>query len=618
MMKSRFSRERGAALLTTLILSAAIAMVVVSYFSITRQKVEVSGSSLSRLRAEFGEEAAFEEASNLLLTLTHNDSYLVSVTTKDADTNPTRYTFLSHPGATKLRHFGLFSGSSFQSETMPNLDEADTADLTDRPIAAPTANLTASETTTSIQTHGLNHLSSAGKLVSENRNPEVGLITLTDSNDGPYQVRYAWWAEDLEGFPNLDVVGSWTDWHGVPLQNEIRRFPRHGHRLIDRRNEGGPEGMNLPLAVDGRVEFEFPNAFRGQEWAGQIAPGLSPREIVLLPWEGPGLSYSDHPFLPVEAISSTGFAEAGSRVEERFSQGLFPYRAIPMIPYGHGYIDEGERKHSLNRLLSDRDLEIANIIERNLSAFSERRGGFPMDADYTGTIVANLIDYADEDEIPATPDNTQNAGMRNFRGIDLYPTVNELFIRLRYDGYEDRGAQYSAKFTATVWMECWNPFSYPISLTDIRLNFEFLEEFGFQASSDINRFEPRFITENEVLDDPVSDTALPNQVIVLPLGDIVWEIPVRKPSVAAGLIITELKDISKAGRSETLAGFELFSGSTKLDTSGRSYQTDKADHGFSFPKCSGSRSNAFRQIKPGDFFMRGFYGNMSIERISGV
>ncbi|MEM7603632.1 MAG: hypothetical protein AAF357_19745, partial [Verrucomicrobiota bacterium] len=72
--------DRGAALITVLILASAIAIVVIGLFAIRGRDIELSGKSMHQTSATLGERSAFAAASALLESLTVTDDYLVSAT----------------------------------------------------------------------------------------------------------------------------------------------------------------------------------------------------------------------------------------------------------------------------------------------------------------------------------------------------------------------------------------------------------------------------------------------------------------------------------------------------------------------------------------------------------
>jgi len=559
-------RASGAALLVTLVLVSAIAMVAVSYVAVSRQRAEVSGARVSAARAELAERAAFEDAANRLVSLTASDDYLVSVADDPASgSGPTRYTFVTRPGESELTHTPLFAGGVAESVSMPDLNDADTASLADGAVAAPAVAFDGREVVREIETHGLTHLRESGSAVAEERFPRTGAIEsavaeerfprtgaieLPGDPDSPYRSRYSFWIEDLEGYPNVDVVGAWTDHHAGADGGLARDPVRLGYGPHDSRTDpgaGGDAGLRLATAGQPGVHFQFPKAFRGQRLTGQVAPGLSPREIALAPWATASLPLDEHPFRNAAAISArrtflaTGNALSGERTEQsenRFVAGLHPYLRIPKIPHGHGYPDAGAPRHNLNALVADRDMRLADIIRRNLPAFDQRKGGFPPSEDYVATIAANAIDYADEDGMPSLLSNTNHYGGSGvfrgvhyggsgvFRGVDAYCPVNELFVRFEYEGYRAGGSTWQLEFAATVWAEFWNPFDVPAKISDATLAFAFLDTPRVRVQTSWHDIDADDIVLDEPRNQPFGLTLEPNEIRVADLGEIRWEVEI--------------------------------------------------------------------------------------------
>ncbi len=120
--------------------------------------------------------------------------------------------------------------------------------------------------------------------------------------------------------------------------------------------------------------------------------------------------------------------------------------AAKVIPQGFGYADAGKLAPNLNTLIRDRDVtKIANHIKLQLPLFENRKGGFPATEDYLKTIAASIIDYADTDS-----DATTGTG---YRGVDSYPFVNELFDRYEWVG----GSSTSISINVETFVELWNP-----------------------------------------------------------------------------------------------------------------------------------------------------------------
>ena len=622
MKRSRPDQRSGAALIMTLILVTAIAMLVISYYAITRQEATVSSATVSLARADLGEKAAFAEAGALLRRLTANDRYLVSVVTRSGgDGQPMRHTYVSTPDANGVTHTALFSGGGEKRVNLPNLDALETAALIEAPVAAPEYALEGDVAEKAIHTYPLTHLTEAGATVKENRFPAVAFRELEAAGDSPFRTRYAYWIEDLEGYPNPDAVGAWTDQHET-ADGKVARDPiRYGYGPFDSRRAGtGPDGAptgRYPLEGEPNLFFQFPTEFRGQSLLDQVAPGLSPREIALVPWSTASLSAGEHPYAgAMEKIShrylfATGAADqasAGNHEPGRFAGGLQSYRRRPIIPFAHGYADEGKPRYNLNVLVANRDLSIADLVERNLPNFKNRRGGFPEDEDYVATLAANAIDYADKDSLPALPGNTVNAGTRVFRGVDSYCPVNEFFVKFEYVGYEVAGNQFMIVFEATPYVEFWNPSNREAKMEQVRLKFSFLERIRFRANGrdheilEVHRESDEAFPETGGL----TVTIPPNDFEVIAFGKIKWKVPVPRDSDSP-IAFPVVQDIRGYTNVSVRANYELYLGGDLVDRCGRRDPADPAGtrrHGFFFGQRAGVMS-------ADQFFMRLATPNMA-------
>lgn len=605
--------QAGAALVMTLILVTAIALVVISFFSITRQEATISNATVSNTRADLGERAAFEDAGALLRSLTANDHYLVSsVMDEEAGSGRlTRYTFISTPGATEVTHSPLFTGGVKQQLNLPDLNQQSTSGLADVPVAPPEVKMDGSVSRGTIETFRLSRLRADGGVETENTTPDLALREIAPVENSPFLTRYSYWIEDLEGYPNIDVVGTWTDQFEDGSGRIARDYSRYGYSSTDSRI-----GKRLQLESDENLFFQFPASFRGQSLVNQVAPGLSPREITLQPWRTGSLDLSRHPYamtarmlaernLVASAAEWVGVPQMPER--GRFAAGLQPYRRIPTIPFAHGYADEGKPRYNLNTFVADRSLGIAEVVERNLPGFSKRKGGFPEGEDYVGTLAANAIDYADGDSLPSLPGNTTGSGSRVFRGVDSYCPVNEFFVKFEYVGYESSDTEYRIVFEATPYVEFWNTSNQTAVMEQLRLKFRFLEPIRFLTNSEKYRIEEAHIVNNDAFDVPVGVTIPPNSCVVQKFGAIVWKVPVPRHPIIALPIVQDIRAnvLDSKGKEKTSpvtvrAHYELSMGSHRIDQCGRPESGESVaspSYGFVF-----SRHQPV--INPGDSIMR--------------
>lgn len=586
MKRDVVSRRSGAALLVTLFLVAAIALIVVSYLAMTRQELAVSGATLSETRAKLGEEAAFAEAGALLRALTSNDRYFVTLASRESGSGPARYTFISTPDADGITHVPLFAGGQAIEGELANLDTLSTDELTDTAVAKPELRFSGETRRDLIELPPLTGIEAHGSLQEGERHPELGTIELPPASDLPYRTRYTYWIEDLEAYPNVDIVGSWTP-------GESPAAIRYGYPAHDSR-----VGDSAYRLAGADMSFRFPVGVRGQSSVDQVAPGLSTREILLQTWPINGFPDERHPFRNAARLSTERHWIADSRYPtmdgtkkepERFSSGLRPYRRVPLIPQGHGYADAGKPRYNLNTLIANRDLTIADIVERNLPDFSNRRGGFPDDEDYVGTLAANAIDYADADSLPALPANVNHAGTRKFRGVDNYCPVNEFFVKFKYVGYEPAGEHDLVVFEATPYVEFWNTSNREASMNNLRLRFRFLERICFRSNGIRHEIEESHRTKDDAFPDSggLAITVPPNHFAIATFGMIRWKVPVTRPPLVAFPVVQDLRGISNV---MVRAHYELFSGTEKMDQCGRpepDEATTNPTYGFFFEDYSG-------------------------------
>ncbi len=225
--------------------------------------------------------------------------------------------------------------------------------------------------------------------------------------DAPYTMRYAWWVEDLGG--RLDGANAGAD------PRTLGQSPR---------------------------EISYHTIF--SPTSDTVTPG--PQDKLIAQREKLRSAASIRPLL----------GEADALKIEPFLTYQLPKTApiVPLIPHGFGYPDAGQPAKNLTDLIAQKNVnEIATHIDRNLPQFQNRRGGFPAAENYTKTIAASIIDYADADS-----DATIGTG---FRGVDSYPFVNELFDRYEWTG----STNTTLTIRVSTYLELWNPSNQTISGT---------------------------------------------------------------------------------------------------------------------------------------------------------
>ncbi len=641
MKRTHRPENSGAALITTLILLGAVVLLTISYFSISRNEEKVSAYRLSATRADLAERAAFEDARNLLQALTDNDDYIVSSLMEDSvgTSEKSRYTFLTKVEEDELTHIPLFSGGRSESVRMPNISVTDTPTLASKSIAGPAVFFDGDTEEGQIETFGLTHLDESGSMVAENRFPETVFQEPELEPGDKFRMRYSYWIEDMEGLPNVDVVGGWTDHYSAKDGLGGTELIRPGYNSFDSRAlpEGSSSrGARIELGRNHPLGWQFPKVFRGQRFTNQVAPGLSPREIILQPWETSQLALDEHPYYRAGSLSASRHwlapggsyvKDPGIRNENRFVLGLRPYVFAPKIPYGHEYPEEGEVRYNLNKYIRKREVSVdegegglVQIISRNLPKFSqERRGGLPYNESYLGTLAANMIDYADEDSEPSNNRSTTSVSEPEikFRGVDSYSVINEFFVRFAYLGYRDEGSKWIIEFEATPYAEFWNTFNKPAELKQAKLSFRFREPFQFKSNLRTHHINNIYRVLDEPYDIPRDITVPPNGYVVRSFGKIQWDVEIDKARNSP-IAFPVIQDLRGRQRVTVRAGYDLSimdeldeeyveDGAepfqyVKIDQSGRAdrpifMEVDPIRFGFFFKRHK-------EVMEPEDYFMR--------------
>ncbi len=669
-MKAPGCTSRGAALVLALIFITGIAILTMSALSLSRNEAKNAALDADASRVEIAVTAGFEEAKSLLLRSVagdqvsssfRGDDYLVTAVREKGKTAETsaRYTYILRPDGNSYRAIPLFSGGKEESFAINDGQDPFLAP----PLRPSVGWESESQPQEIIQLPPLTDLTPDGSCVKERNRPRTAWRSLQSSpgQSAAREERYTYWIEDLQGYPDISVVGhAGLDSPSTETSVNAKRIALRwgGYGFGDSRSNQPmyPLGRSHCLAPDD-YQVSFPEVLELRDpstkqttyqlLAGQAAPGLSPREIPFYPWrlKDGASQWFDHPYgrmtnlranqlglASVGSIASLAAFEpelAGQRafglnVEPRFTLALPGYREVPLIPPGLGYPDTtvGQPRRNLNewvrRVENDPTPEVRKQAVEELAAylgnmlplFPQRKGAFP--EDYLKTLAASILDYADTDSmstvenpgitIPYQLANDENA----FRGIDSFPLGNEFYLKFTYDGYELESGGARLFFKATPFVELWNPVNVPVNYEGLKVDFRFLETFVLRAGTD--KFRP---IENRVPDGPVAlvtpaGTLRANEFKVVRFADYEFSAVVEMDEDdAAGPVVDELK---AAAKSRVQAHYALrwhgrtidMSGRMGFSASGKGNPPDESEavHGVEITQYSG------RQLHMGDSIMR--------------
>lgn len=397
MMPLPHNTRTGFALLMTIIAVAGLTLLLVGLLTVISLERKTARSYSDAARADFAAESgltvALAAASNIA---SRDDSLVFRIEDPLAPTVPTTdrplgfreqfYTYgaIFENGA--WRGIPLFSG-----EPESNLGEnrIDTQVLTDSLLKSITDTIVIGTTT--------EHDASI---------PRAKWVDVPSSNPDGYDMRYAFWIEDLAG------------------------------------------------RIDGKTAGTIP---RGE--------GHSPTEINYATILDPQVT---NPTLPTQLIQARENLRTSASLRTVFKASKFQAKLLEphihfydtrpsvsplkLIPQGFGYTDAGQPAPDLNAFVAEKNVDgIADHIERQLPSFSDRKGGFPAGEDYLKTLAASIIDYADID-------SDATVGV-DHRGVDSYPFVNEMYDRYEITAQTDDATE----ITVETYIELWNLSQLEIS-----------------------------------------------------------------------------------------------------------------------------------------------------------
>jgi hypothetical protein len=193
-------------------------------------------------------------------------------------------------------------------------------------------------------------------------------------------------------------------------------------------------------------------------------------------------------------------------LEQNVTAAWAPYDELALVPHDAGFALGGEPKLNLNELLIEAEAHqertnlaaarqvverVADHIDRHLPKFRKRAGGYTLpratpltdrevhEKAYLKALAAGMIDYADRDVLPTMNIDQGGAGRENgenseslieYRGMDAFPLVNELWQRHRYERVLNNGR--TVEYSLTDYVELWNMTDQEVS-GEVLLSFEY-------------------------------------------------------------------------------------------------------------------------------------------------
>lgn len=433
--------DAGFALISVLALVSLAALTTTAFLATARLERMSSRTTGDQTRLEMALDSGLEFAS-YPITL-GGDTWNVPNALVGEDANGIGYLFQGRPsttpGSTTVRYYPLFSPATI-SNISTNMLPSNSMVFT----STSQADFVGQKTNTNGLPRFTNFSGSARTvqipLLGARMSPPVGWITNMNLVGGVSTpaFRFAYFTEDKEGLIDADSMGG----------------------AVDRSTGTNPAEISLiPVGIPTNKYGDF----------------LSFRSIFV----SPGMIKEVFTNKLGVAATNAQYFSAGNRSVNGFLAPSTDSRGLCRVPEGLGYPNSGSTAMNLNtRLNSANVTELANWINANLPGFTNRAGGFPV-RDYTLTLAANIIDYADADSLPTTASSP--SGGPPIRGYDSYPLPTTYYDRFAYTAIN--GNRFT--ITVTPYVQVWNPSSAntgPITLTLTNNITEFVQGFSQSIS----------------------------------------------------------------------------------------------------------------------------------------
>src|SRR5438093_1253822 len=495
------SSRRGFALVVTLIMVALMAVIAVGVFTSVSLERATAASYNNRYQAELAVQNGLQAVAKTLAatptgtsSITGTDTFLVVRADGPADANGNKaaYYYLSQPStgsSPTITYYPLFSASTDPSTPT---SQTTTIDLTAPfapavPTPAPPANSAASDSTSAWNAAGTQRLPTLypwGQPSPSPSGPSVKWVAMRNPQDpsGPY-TRYAYWAEDLDGYLDASQVG------GQPRTS-----------------------------------------------------GTSPKEIAMwtvfnpTPQTDPNTTaattlINDRPLLltvpTVQQIAATTPDLAGPNLAVRLGIDTAEQNLVPL---GYGYGSAGVAKTNLNPLsglkgnipakfATPLSAALPNFVNRTAVTSGER--GHSGTVIYLNNIAANIIDYASPQNAPTDfmPNGNQNPP--SARGVGAYPFVVSLYDLNNwvYAYQPSPTSTWHVVIEVKNYVQLWNPHNLPLTGA-LTIHYQNSDQVSVNANLDtLNAPPDATIIFRDTDTDPQNPD--PNQpVITSPLTEI--------------------------------------------------------------------------------------------------
>jgi hypothetical protein len=436
--------RRGFALVVTLVMVALMAVIAVGVFTSVSVERATATSYNNRYQAELAAQNGLQAAAKTLAatptgtsSITGTDTFLVVRSDGPADANGIKaaYYYLSQPStgsSPTITYYPLFSSSTDPSAPAVQTQTINLAApfAPAVPTPAPPANSAASDSTSAWNAAGTQRLPTLypwGQPSPSPSGPSVKWVEMRDPQNvsGPY-TRYAYWAEDLDGYLDASQVGGQPRTTGTSPK-EIAMWT-----VFNPTPQTDPNTTAATTLINSRpLLFTVPTV----QQIAATTPDLA----------GPNLAVR----LGIDTAEQN------------------------LVPLGYGYGSGGQPKTPLNPISqfhgNNGGKNFATPISTAMPAFTNRTAatsggkGHAGTVNYLNNLASNLIDYVAPLDAPTEfmpPGN--NTAPPSSRGIGAYPFVVSVYDLNNWVYTYLSGLTYKVVVEVKTYLQIWNPHNIAV------------------------------------------------------------------------------------------------------------------------------------------------------------
>jgi hypothetical protein len=436
--------RRGFALVITLVMVALLAIITIGVLTSVSLERVTAKSYNDRYQADLAAQNGLEAVKKTIVTspsallpspasATSTDTFLVV----RADSGSAPYYYLAQASTGSgptITYYPLFSAATDPTtpgiQTNINLTASFAPAV---PAPAPPADSSPTDPTAAWDAAKAQRLP---KLYSWQRpspspsGPSVKWVEMRDPQDAPAPAphnlpytRYAYWAEDLDGYLDASQVGGQPRTSGSSPQ-EIAMWT-----VFDSIPQTDPGTTAATTLINNRpLLFTVPTL----QQVAQTTPDLASPNLAVR--------------LGIDSAEQN------------------------LIPLGYGYGSEGQPKTNLNpisQLRGNIPSKFATPLGAAMPGFQSRTAttsggkGHSGTVNYLNNIAANIIDFVSPENAPTDfmPNGNQNPP--SARGIGAYPFVTSVYDLNNWVYTVPVGTTYQVVIETTTYVQLWNPHNYP-------------------------------------------------------------------------------------------------------------------------------------------------------------